>query len=89
MNGVLRKISGPKRQDLSGDWRTLHDEEPHDLYCKYYLGTARSMRCTGHMTCMEKGDAYRVAVGNPDRERALGGPRSRWQNNIKIDLKEI
>jgi hypothetical protein len=47
------------------------------------------MRSMGHMACMEKRDAYRVALGNPDGQEALEGPNSRWENNIKIDVTEI
>jgi hypothetical protein len=92
-NRVLRRIFGPKRDEVTGCWKKLHNEELHGLYSS--PGTirvikARRMRWTGHVTCMgEVRDVYNILVGRPEGRRPLGGPRRRWEDNIKLDLREI
>jgi hypothetical protein len=90
-NRVLRKIFGPKREE-DGSWRKLHNDELHRLYSSPNIVTvikSRRMRWAGHVTRMGEGrGVYRVLVGRPEGKRPLGRPRGRWENNIKLDLRE-
>jgi hypothetical protein len=92
-NKVLRRIFGPKRDEVTGGWRKLHNEELRGLYSSpsiIRVIKARRMRWAGHVARM--GDvrgAYNILVGRRDGRRPLGRPRSRWGDNIKIDLREI
>jgi hypothetical protein len=92
-NRVLRKIFGPKRDEVKGEWRTLHNEELRDLYSSpsvIRIIRSRRMRWVGHVARMgEKRSAYRLLVGKPERERSLGRPKYRWVNNIRMDLGEV
>jgi hypothetical protein len=79
-NRVLRRILGPKRDDVTGEWRKLHSEELHTLYS--YPNIIRQiklrMRWAGHVSCMgEEKKVYRVLVGKPEGKRPLGTPRHR------------
>jgi hypothetical protein len=91
-NRVLRKIFGLKREE-DGSWRKLHNDELHDLYSSPNIGRvikSRRMRWAGHVAHMGEGrGAYRVLVGRPEGKRPLGRPRRRWEDNIKMDLREI
>jgi hypothetical protein len=90
---VVRKIFGPKRDEETGDWRKLHNEELHNLNSSpsiIRIIKSRRMRWTGHVARMgEKRNAYRLLVGEPEGRRPLGRPRHRWVDNIKMDLSEI
>jgi len=92
-NMVLRRIFGPKRDEVTGEWRKLHNEELNDLYCSpniFRVIKSRRMRWAGHVACREeRRGAYRVLVGKPEGKRPLGRPRHRWENNIKMDLQEV
>jgi hypothetical protein len=91
-NRVLTRIFGPKRDEVTGGWRKLHNEELHNLYSSPSIVTmikSRRMRWAGHVARMEKRNAYRILVGNPEENRPLGRPRRRWVDNIKIVLREI
>jgi hypothetical protein len=87
-NRVLRRIFGPKRDEVTGDWRKLHNEELHNLYSSQnIIRMIQSRRTTwaGHVARMgEKRNAYRILVGKPEGKRSLGRPRRRWVDNIKI-----
>jgi hypothetical protein len=89
----LRRIFGPKRDEVTGKWRKLHNEELNDLYCSPTIVRvikSRRMRWAGHVARMEKGSGvYMVLVGNSEGKRPLGRPRRRWENNIKVDLQEV
>jgi hypothetical protein len=91
-NRVLRKIFGPKRDEVTGDWRKLHNEELHGLYSSpsiVRVTKARRMRWAGHVARMgEMRGAYNILVGRPEGRRPLGRPRRRWEDNIKMDLGE-
>jgi hypothetical protein len=76
---VLRRIFGPKRDKVTGDWRKLHNEELHDLY---YPTTIVARMGEGR-------GVYRVLVGKPEGKRPLGRPRHRWEYNIKAYLQEL
>jgi hypothetical protein len=91
-NRVLR-IFGPKRDEVTREWRKLHYEELHDLYYSpsiIRVIKARRMRWAGHIARMEKKrSAYRLLVGKPEGRRPLGRPRCRWWDNIRMDLVEM
>jgi hypothetical protein len=91
-NRVLRRIFGPKREeDVS--WRKLHNDELHSLYSSlniFRVIKSRKMRWAGHVAHMGEGKGiYRVLVGKPEGKRPLGRPRHRWEDNIKMDVREI
>jgi hypothetical protein len=92
-NKVLRRIFGPKRDEVTGGWRKLHNEELRDLYSLpsiIRIIKSRRMRWVGHVARMGgKRNSYRLLVGKPDGMRPLGRPRRRWVDNIKMDLLEI
>jgi hypothetical protein len=92
-NRVLRRIFGPRRDEVTGEWRKLHNEKLHDLYCSaniIRIMKSRRMRWAGHVARMgEKRNAYMLLVGKPEGKRPLGRPRRRWVNNIMIDLVEV
>ncbi|KAJ4441989.1 hypothetical protein ANN_11853 [Periplaneta americana] len=92
-NKVLRKIFGAKRDEVAGEWRKLHNAELHALYTSLDIIRnikSRYLRWAGHVACMgESRNAYRVLVGRPDGKRPLGRPRRRWEDNIKMDLREV
>jgi hypothetical protein len=81
-NRVLRRIFGPKRDEVTGEWRKMHNEELHDLYSSpsiIRITKARRMRRAGHVARMgEKVNAYRLLVGKPEGRMPLGRPRRRW-----------
>jgi hypothetical protein len=83
---VLRRIFGPKRDEVTGERRKLNNEEPSIIR----MVKSRRMRWAGHVTRMgEKRNAYRVSVGKPEGKSPLGKTRSRWMDNIWMDLGEI
>jgi hypothetical protein len=92
-NRVLRRISGPKRDEVTGEWRKLHSGELHNLYSSPDIIRhikARRMRQVGHVARMGEGrNVYRVLVGKPAGKRPLERPRHRWEDGIKMDLREI
>ena len=92
-NRVLSRIFGPKRDEVTGEWRKLHNEELNDLYSTPIIVQvikSRRMRWAGHVACMgERTCVYRVLVGKPEGKRPLGRPKCRWEDNIKMDLQEV
>jgi hypothetical protein len=92
-NRVLRRIFGPKRDEVTGDRRKLLNEELHSLYSSpniIRMIKSRRMRWAGHVARMAaKRNPCRILVGKPERKRPLRRPRLRWVDNIKIDLREI
>jgi hypothetical protein len=86
-NRVPRRISGPKRDEVTGARRKLHNGELHDLYSSpsiIRVIKARRMRWTGHVARIrEKRNAYRLLEGKPEGRRPLGRPRRRWVDNIR------
>jgi hypothetical protein len=91
-NRVLRRIFGPKRDEVTGGWRKLHNEELHNLYSSpsiIRMIMSRRMRWAGHVALMEKRKAYRILVEHLEGKRPLGRPRCRWVDNIKMDLRKI
>jgi hypothetical protein len=92
-NRVLRRIFGPKRDEVTGNWRKLHNEEFHRLYSSpnvIRMIKSKRMGWEWHVARMgAKRKACRILVGKPEGKRPLGRPRCRWVVNIKIDLREI
>jgi hypothetical protein len=92
-NRVLRRIFGPKRDEVTGGLRKLHNEELHGLYSLPSIVRvikARRMRWVWHVARMgEVRGAYNILVGRPEGRRPLGRPRHRWEDNIEMDLREI
>jgi hypothetical protein len=87
-NRVLRKIFGSKRDETTGEWRKLHNEELTFLCCSpniIRMMKSRRMRSAGHVgrTGKRRG-AYRVLVERPEGRKTLGRPRRRWEINSKI-----
>jgi hypothetical protein len=89
-NRVLRRIFGPKKDEVTGEWRRLHDEELYDLYCSPYIIRvikSRRIRWAGYVARMrERRGVYRVQVGRPEGKRPLRRPSRRWEDNIKMNL---
>jgi hypothetical protein len=92
-NRVLRRIFGPKKDEVTGEWRKLHNEEFHNLYSSPDIirqVTSRRMRWAGHVARMgEERKVYKVLVGKPEGKRPLGRPRRRWEDGISMDLRQI
>jgi hypothetical protein len=91
-NRVLRRIFGPTRDEVTGEWRKLHNGELHNLYSSPDIIRqikTRRMRWAGHVTRMGEGrNVCRVLVGKPEGKRPLGRPRRRWEDGIKMDIEE-
>jgi hypothetical protein len=80
-NRVLRRIFGPKRDEVTGEWRKVHNDELHNLYSSpniIRMIKSRRMRWGGHVAHMgEKRNTYRILLGKPEGRRPLGRPRRR------------
>jgi hypothetical protein len=92
-NRVLRRIFGPKRYEATGEWRKLHNEELHNLYSSPDIirqVNSRRMGWARHVARMgEERKMYKVLVGKPEGTRPPGKPRRRWEDGIRMDLREI
>ena len=92
-NRVLRRIFGPKKDEVTGEWRKLHNEELNDLYCSPSIVRvikSRRMRWAGHVARMgARRGVCRVLVGKSEGKRPLGKPRRRSEDNIKMYIQEV
>ena len=92
-NMVFRRIFGPRRDEVTEEWRRFHNEELNDLYSSpnfVRVIKSRRMRWAGHVARRaRRGGVYRVLVGKPEGKRPLGRPRRRWVHNIRMDLQEV
>jgi len=92
-NRVLRRIFGSKRDEVTRDWRKLHNDELNDLYSSrniFRVIKSSRMRWAGHIARIgERRVVYRILVGKREGKRPLGRRRRRWEDNIKMDLKEV
>jgi hypothetical protein len=88
-NRVLRRIFGPKRDEVTGEWTKVHNEKLHDLYSSpsiIRIMKSRRMRWMGHVARMgENRNAYRLLMGKPEGKITLGRPRHKWVDNIRMD----
>ena len=80
-NRVLRRIFGPERDEVTGEWRKLHNEELNDLYCSSNMVRVITSRMVRGLNG--------VLVGKPEGKRLLGRPRRKWEDNIKMDLQDV
>jgi hypothetical protein len=89
----LRRIFGPKRDEVIGEWRKLHNKVLHILYSSPNIIRqikSRRMRWVGHVARMgEERNVYRVLIGKPEGKRPFGRPRHRWEDGMRMDLREI
>ena len=89
----MRRIFGPRTDEVTEEWRKFHNEELKDLYCSPNIVRvikSRRMRWAGHVARMgEERGVYRVLVGKREGRRTLGRPRRRWVDNIRMDLQEV
>jgi hypothetical protein len=89
---VLRRIFGPKREEITGKWRNLHNKELNDLYTSpntVRVIKSRRIKWAGDVARMGRRRLYRVSVEKPEGKRPLGRPRPRLGDNIKMDLEEV
>jgi hypothetical protein len=89
----LKRIFRPKMDEVTGEWRRLHNEELYALYCSPVIIRViawRRMRWAGRVAHMgERRCAYRILAGRHEGRRPLGRPRPRWEGNIKMDLQAV
>jgi hypothetical protein len=87
---VLRRIFGPRRDEVKGDWRKLHNEELHNLYSSpniIRMTMSRWIRWATYVARMaEKTNTHRILVGKLEGRRPPGRPKRQWVDNIKIEL---
>ena len=92
-NRVLRRVFGSKKDEVTGEWGKLHNEELSDLYALpniVRVVKSRRMRWAGHVARMGEGrGVHRVLVGKPEGKIPLGRARHRREDNIKMDLQEV
>jgi hypothetical protein len=90
---VLRRIFGPKREEVVGEWRRLHNEELHNLYTSPYVIrviNSRRIIWAEHVARMgEMRNEYNILVEKTEGKRPLGRPRRKWENDIRMGLREI
>jgi hypothetical protein len=89
----VKNVFGPKRDEVTGDWRKLHSGELHKLYSSPGIIRqikSRRMIWAGHVARMGEGrNLYRILVGKPEGKRPLERPRRTWEDGIKMDLRGI
>ena len=90
---MVLRIFGPRRDEVTGEWRRLYNEKLNDLYSSpniVWVIKSRRMICAGHVARMsEERGLYRVLVGKPEGRRPLGRPRGRWVDNIRTDFQDV
>ena len=90
---MSRRIFGPKRDEVTGEWIKPHNEDLNGIYSSPNTVRAiksRRVRWAGHVARVgERIGVYRVLVGKPEGKRPLGRPRRKWEDNIKMVLQEV
>jgi hypothetical protein len=87
---VMRRIFGPKRDEVTEEWRKLNNEGLNDLYCSANIRVIKSRRWAGHVAVWVRGEVHKgVWWGRPEGKRPLGRPRRRWQDYIQMDLQAV
>jgi hypothetical protein len=89
----IRRVFGSKRDEVTVEWRKLHNEELNDMYSLPNIVRVvkwRRIRWAGHVARVgDRRGMYRVLVGKPEGKRPLWRQRHRWEDNIKMDLLEV
>jgi hypothetical protein len=91
-NRELSRIFGPYRDEVTGEWRKLHNEELNNQYSPSIVRVTKSRKISwaGHVARMgERRGVHMVLVGKPERRRPLGRSRRRWEDNIRMVLREV
>jgi hypothetical protein len=89
-NRLLRRLFGPKRDEVMESFGKLHNKELHNLYSSpSMIRMIKSRRIRACSTNGGKRNAYSILAGKPERKRPLGRPRHRWVDNIKMNLRDI
>jgi hypothetical protein len=91
-NRVLRRIFGPKKDEVTGGWRKLHTEELHNLHSSPYVNRvikSKGIRWAEHVARMGKTNGYGILLVRQEGKKPLGRPRRRWMVNIKTGHREI
>jgi hypothetical protein len=92
-NRVYRRIFGPKRDEVTGEWRKLHNKQLCALYSSpkiLRMIKSRRMRWAEQLARVVKGKGmYRILVGKTEGKRPLGRPKRRWEDNIKAIFQEV
>jgi hypothetical protein len=92
-NRASKRIFGPKRDEVTGEWRKLHNVELHDVYSLVSIiriMKSRRMRWAGHVARIgEKRNMYGLLVEKPEGRSPLGRPKRRWVDNIRMDVVEV
>ena len=90
-NRILRRMFRPRREEGTGEWNKLHNEELNVLYSSINIVRvikSRRMKWAGHASLMgERRGVYKILVVEHEGKRLLGRPRRRWENNINMDLQ--
>jgi hypothetical protein len=89
---VLRRLFGSKWGKVAGGWRRLHNEELHRLYASpniIRVIKSRRLRGVGYVPRMKEKYIYNTLVGKPEGKSPLGRPKCRWEDNIRINVREI
>ena len=89
-NRALRRTFGPKSDEVTVEWRKLHNEELNDLYSSPNIVRVIKSSWMGHVARMgEMRGADKILVGKTEGERPLGKPRRRWEYSVKMNLQEV
>ena len=92
-SGVLRRIFGPKNDEVTGEWGKLHNEELNDMYSSpniFRMIKSKRMRWAVHVAHLgERRGVCRILMEKPEGKRPLGRHRRRWEGNVKLDLQEV
>jgi hypothetical protein len=90
-NRVLRRIFGPKKDEVTGEWRRLHNKELYDALTKYHSGDERKRNETGGACSAYGGEkkCIQTLLGSPEGSRRLERPRRRREDNITMDFLEV
>jgi hypothetical protein len=83
---VLRRIFGPNRDELTGEWRRLHNEQMNDLCSPNSIWVIKLTRTIWHIARDGERSAFKVLVVKPEGKRPFGRPTHRWEDNIELDL---
>jgi hypothetical protein len=89
--GLLRRIFGPNRDEVTGEWRKLHNEELNDLYCLPNIVADKIKNEMSKACSTNKREEWIIQGfgGKPVVKTPLGRPRRRWEDNIKMVLQEV